>query len=418
MLYVFIESLGDLLRLTYRTVVPGPGHPRPSAKRLLVMSGFIPLFVLVQASHWIGFLLDEIFFRGYRRIEIREPLFVLGVPRSGTTALHRLLAQDADLTTFSTWECLFALSVTQRRFWMALGRLDALAGRPLGRLLDAIERRAFKGLDAVHAMRLSDPEEDYFSLMPVLASFILILPFPESDRLWRMGTFDRDMPDAGRARLMDFYARCLQKHLYVRGPGKRLLSKNAAFAPLAGSLSARFPDARFIVCLREPAATLPSQLSSLADGIAFFDVLSVVPDFRARLTDQLGFYYRNLEQALGGQPQERCIWVNMRALQADLERQTLAIYARLGLPVSADFRAAIARQANAARTYRSAHGYTLDQFGLCPDGIDRDLGDVYRRLAARSLQSEPGPASVPYPIRQHPAVAGRETCDRIGFKKE
>jgi hypothetical protein len=394
MLGLFLESLTDLLRLTYRTFIPGSGRERPSLKRILIMSGFIPLFALVQGVHWIGFLLDEIFHRGYRRVDIREPLFVLGVPRSGTTYLHRLIAEDSRMTTFSTWECLFAPSVTQRRFWLGLGHIDGRIGRPLGRLLGWIERHAFKGLDAVHPMRLCDPEEDYFTLVPVLACFILILPFPRSDLLWRMGAFDRDMPEPKRKRLIDFYHRCLQKHLYVHGTDKRLLSKNAAFAPLAGSLAARFPDARFLVCLREPEATLPSQLSSLAAGIDFFDVLSTAPDFRERLTDQLGFYYNNLEWALGDLPENRCAWVTMRALQSELTHRMPAIYAQLGLPTSAGFRAAIARCASEAGTYRSPHGYSLEQFGLSRGDIDRDLGPVFARLAARSTQTAYDPSSM------------------------
>jgi hypothetical protein len=387
MLTLFFQSLANLLHLTYRTFIPPPGHPRPSAKRMLVMTGFIPLFVLIQGIHWIGFLFDDILYRGYRRVVIREPLFVLGVPRSGTTYLHRLIAHDSALTTFSTWECLFAPSVTQRRFWLGLGRIDARIGRPLGRILDWIERHAFKGLDAVHAMRLSDPEEDYFALMPVLACFILIIPFPHSDLLWCMGLFDRDMPEARRARLMDFYHRCLQRHLYVHGTEKRLLSKNAAFAPLAGSLAARFPDARFIVCLREPHATLPSQLSSLAAGIKLFDILSAAPDFRERLTDQLGFYYKNLERALGERTEERCAWVTMRALQSDPARLMRVIYAQLGLSASEQFRDAIARHASESGTYRSTHAYRLEQFGLSRGDIDRDLGPVFARLAARSART-------------------------------
>jgi len=393
MLRLFFESWSGLLLLAYRTFFPGAGSPRPSARRMLVMAGFIPLFTLALGIHWVGLLLDEVLYRGYRRVEIREPLFVLGVPRSGTTHLHRLIAEDTQLTTFSTWECLFAPSVTARRFWHGVGRLDRQVGRPLGRLLDWIERQAFKGLDAVHPMRLSDPEEDYFALMPVLASFILILPFPHSELLWRVGAFDRDMPEGKQQRLMDFYYRCLQKHLYVAGPNKRLLSKNAAFAPLAGSLAVRFPDARFLVCVREPQATLPSQLSSLEPGIAFFDVLSVSPDFRTRLTVQLGVDYKNLDQALAVVPEGRCVWVTMRTLQSDLMHQMLDIYARFGLPISAGFRAAIGRHAHEARAYQSPHGYSLEQFGLSREGIDRDLGPVYTRLASRALRTAGDPAS-------------------------
>ena len=158
MLRLFLTSAGRLLLLALSTLRPGPSAP-PLAflRRILVMAAFVPLFALVQLIHWVGLLLDEILFRGYRRVEIHEPLFVLGVPRSGTTHLHRVLAQDPQYTTFSTWECLFAPSVTERRLLMGLGWLDTRIGRPLGRLLDRLERRVFDGMAQVHSMGLQGP---------------------------------------------------------------------------------------------------------------------------------------------------------------------------------------------------------------------------------------------------------------------
>ena len=392
---LFLESAGRLLLSTVRTLMPVTVTvygPRPEGsgiwlglRRRLILLGFIPPFALLQLLHWTGFLLDEILFPGYRRVPIREPLFVLGVPRSGTTHLHRVLAQDDRFTTFSTWECLFAPSVTERRIWLGLGRLDRRVGRPLGRLVHWLERLAFGGLDGVHPMTLKDPEEDYFALMPVLATFILVLPFPRDALLWRMGTFDRDMPEPARSRLLAFYRGCLQRHLYVHGTDKRLLSKNAAFAPLAGSLRTLFPDARFLVCLREPAQTLPSQLSSLEVGVRLFGVLQVLPDFAARMARQLGYYYRNLDEALGDVPESRCAWVTMDALKADLVGAVAAAYCQLGLPLSGPYRKCLDRAAEQARGYRSAHGYRLDALGLAPETIDQDLQGLYDSLAARSV---------------------------------
>ena len=39
---------------------------------------------------------DDLLFRGWRKTKVREPVFILTGPRSGTTRLHRLLAQDGD----------------------------------------------------------------------------------------------------------------------------------------------------------------------------------------------------------------------------------------------------------------------------------------------------------------------------------
>lgn len=380
MLQLFFATTARMLSVAATSILPGRLGKRPSWRRTLVMLGFLPLFLLIQGIHWLGFLLDELLFRGYRRVEVREPLFVLGVPRSGTTHLHRVLAQDEQFTTFSTWECLFALSVTERRFWMALARLDRRIGAPFAKLIDRLESSAFAGLEQVHPMRLGDPEEDYFSLTPVLACFILVLPFPQASHLWRIGTFDRDMPAAERDRLLDFYEGCLKRHLFVHGPEKRLLSKNAAFAPLAGSLAERFPQARFIACLRPPGETLPSQLSSLRTGMDLFAVEHVVPDFQDRLLEQLAFYYENLQRVHAQLAPDRGVLVEMRSLGADLATTVEGVYDRLGLPLSPAFRARLAQAQEKARHYRSAHRHLDEAIDAAAPLVADRLEAIYQRF--------------------------------------
>jgi len=401
MFRLFISSQLHLLGLALRALLPRRGAGRAGYLRPLLMLGFVPLFALVQLIHWLGLALDELLYPDYRRVQVREPLFILGVPRSGTTHLHRVLAEDPGVTTFTTWECLFALSITARRFWLGLGRLDARLGAPLARLLRRIERHAFGALDAVHSMRLDDPEEDYFALLPALACFILVLPFPDSSRLWRMGSFDRDMPEPLRSQLLEHHHRCLQRHLYVHGTDKRLLSKNAAFAPLAGALRARYPDARFVVCLRAPQETLPSQLSSIAGGAKLFGVGAVEPAFARRMIEQLGFYYHNLEQTLADVPVERCAWVTMAQLRGQLGPSIETIYNQLGLTLDADYRARLQQRQRHARRYRSAHQYSLAQFGLDAERIEHELGACYRRLCARAIDDRDAPPSAapPAPTR-------------------
>ncbi|MEY6431938.1 sulfotransferase [Thioalkalicoccus limnaeus] len=377
---LFVATSFRILRSLVASLRPARHGGRFSWRHVLVLAGFLPLFLVMQGIHWLGFLLDELLFRGYRRVEIREPLFILGVPRSGTTHLHRVLAKDPQFTTFSTWECLFALSVTERRIWLALARVDRFVGSPAARLLNRIENLVFGHLDGVHPMRLQDPEEDYFSLTPVLACFILVLAFPHLAWIWRMGTFDRDMPAADRQRLLDFYESNLKRHLYVHGQDKRLLSKNAAFAPLAGSLVERFPDARFIVCLRAPAETLPSQLSSLRAGLDLFDVERVLPDFQDRLLAQLAFYYENLHQALASLPPERRAWIEMRALGPDLIHTVDQVYERLGLTSGPVFRYHLAQAQRDAKGYRSRHRYDAGQVGLTSAQIRERFDPLYQRF--------------------------------------
>ncbi len=382
MLQLFLISTMRFLGIGVAALFrPPDGVSRVRVRRVLVMLGFLPVFAVVQGLHWLGFLLDALFFRGYRRVSIRAPLFVLGVPRSGTTNLHAVLAKDPQFTTFSTWECLFAPSVSQRLFWRGLGRLDARVGAPLRRLLGVVERRFFASLDDVHAMSLDTPEEDYFALMPVLSCFILALPFPHATHLWRMGTFDRDMPAAERQRLLRFYADALRRHLYVHGEHKRLLSKNAAFAGMANSLAEQFPDARFLVCLRDPMETVPSQLSSIRAGLGFFGVPPHSAPLRERFIAQLAFYYDNLRHLAEAQAPERTVTKTLPELKADLAGALRDTYHRLGLPLAPAFNATLEHAAAPARTYRSGHRYDLAELGLDADAIAERFADAYRQPA-------------------------------------
>ncbi|MDH3588466.1 MAG: sulfotransferase [Gammaproteobacteria bacterium] len=301
-------------------------------------------------------------FRGYRKVAIDEPVFVSGAPRSGTTLVHRTLALDRQFTTFSLWECLFAPSVTQRRFYRLLARLDRRVGNPLERILRRGETRLLGALDDVHGTSLADAEEDYFVFMPVLSCFLLVVPFPYACWIWDLGEFDTRVDPAQRSRLMRYYRRCIQKHLYANGTDKRFLSKNASFPPLLGSLSAEFPDARFVFCLRDPIQVVPSQLSSLRDGMEFFCNDPYDPVFRDKMIGLLAYYYRNLIDT--PIPEQQREWVRMNQFKTDLAGSIEAIYASFNLPMSDAYRRDLAEFSGAARDYQSVHAYSLDEFGL------------------------------------------------------
>jgi len=298
--------------------------------RLLLYLMFVPVFLV----HWLGFFLDELFFRGYRKIEIRQPVFVLGVPRSGTTFLHRTLAADEQLfTTVSTWEAFLAPSITQRMFWHALARIDRLIGRPFGRLLGYLEKRLFKGLEGIHDVSLQAAEEDYLLLLPMMSCFILFLPFAESSYIWNLSRLDWDMPEKDRQRIMNFYKACLQKHLYFHGRHKRFLSKNAAFASWIMSLREHFPDAHFVICLREPEKAVPSLIGSLESGAQFFEL-----DLEnGRVSDQLVAMMQDYYRHLITNHQPEWVMVQMHELQAGINERVSNIYQRFGLPLSGEY---------------------------------------------------------------------------------
>ncbi len=330
---------------------------------------FVPLFLLVQGMHWLGFLLDEIFFRAYRKVRIREPLFIVGLPRSGTSFLQRVFAADAGrFTTLRLWELLLAPSVTERRFWLALGTLDRGLGRPVARLMAWMEKRGFRRLEAIHEVSLTDPEEDYFLLLPVFACFLLVVPFPWHDGVWALSRLD-EMPREERDRIVAFYRRALQRHLHVVGPDKQLLSKNPAFTPFIESILEAFPDGRIICCVREPEKVVPSVLSSLQSGAELFGYDMAEPRIRDRFVDMLEHFSEHALRTLPKLPSDRYAFSPMGEMKGDVEGFVLGIYERFGWKPAPEFKERLAEEAARGEAYRSKHRYTLEEFDLTADDL-------------------------------------------------
>lgn len=277
MIQIFLDSLHRYGHWYAAAFLPGrQGGTGLNGRRLLFLL-CVPLFLAVQLLHWLCLALDELLFPRYRRTAVVAPIFITGIPRSGTTYLHRALATDERFSVFTTWEVLLAPSVVQRRCIRAAATLDRWLGAPGHRLLTALTRRLGQGLDDIHPVALSAPEEDYLLLLPAASCFFLLLAFPSDPWLQKLPTPER-LPAEQRQRLLAFYHRLLQRHLYAAPSDARLLSKNAAFAGWPPYLLARYPDASIVVCARHPDAALASQLKALTPARAVF---GTDPDGRA-----------------------------------------------------------------------------------------------------------------------------------------
>jgi len=351
---------------------------RLTIRRFLIMAGFFPLLFVIQTIHWIGFILDELLFRGYKAIEVRSPLFIAGVPRSGTTFLHRVLANDEDrFTTFALWELILAPSISERKLWLGLGRMDKFIGAPVARLINWLERQVFSRLDNIHQISLSDPEEDYFTLVPIYACFLMILPFPFPDELGHLAFFDDRMPAAEKKRIMAFYKSCLQRHLYIKGTGKTFFSKNVSFSPMIDTLNKSFPDCRIIGTVRNPLDAIPSHISSMMAGAKIFDNDIRGHEFRDQMIDVQRYAYTHIMEILPALPENRQMILRMEALQNRLGASVQTIYHRLGYEMSPAFETYIQTQDRHQKHYKSGHGYNMAEYGLTETMIYEQFSDVF-----------------------------------------
>ena len=294
-----------------------------------------------------------------------------------------IAADNEQFTTTPLWELLFAPAVCQKWCFHAIGVSDNLLGGWLKRFVRLIERRLTGSINAVHESSLFLPEEDYFGLLPWNACFLLVIAFPNSESIWRLGHFDEQIDIGRRKQLMENYRGILQRHLYFYGGGRRLLSKNPSFSSWVQSLAEEFPDGRFVAPIRTPLECVPSQLSSVRESLQTFGHDILETKLRDNFINLMRFYYKNVTDqlpALGANPQadednERGLLVSYRQLCRQPAETLDTILSTLGYSLTTSTTTAKESGQRRARSFRSRHKYTIEEFGLTAEDIKKDFGE-------------------------------------------
>jgi hypothetical protein len=342
------------------------------------------LYAPFEALVWGGFLLDEILFPDYRKQLVRRPVFIVGNPRSGTTFLYKVLAQDTqNFTCTRTWESVFAPSITMRRVCYVLAALDRCLGSPLQGWIAGGEERLQQEI-TMHKFALLAPEEDeHFHVHTGSAVEIWLFAAFLEDAV-PLTFFDSMLPDQDRERIIGYYVRCVQRHLYAhctdQHPGQRYLAKNPYSSAKVGSLYRCFPDAKFVYLARNPLDMIPSWVSSVAYGWRFAGGTPDLYASRDFVLDMAEHWYRYPLECFERAPRDSYILVRFDELVADIEETVRDIYDRFGLEPSPSLVRAARKAAERSCQYASQHLYSLEQVGLTREQIVDRLADIFERF--------------------------------------
>jgi len=332
---------------------------------------------LAAAFHALCFFLDGLLFPSLWRTDVRNPVFVVGHARSGTTLIHRILSGDEGrFSSFALYELHFP-SLLQKKVIRAVAELDGrFLGGALERRVRAWEERRYAAVRKFHAMGLTIPEEDDIVFHWSCASGYWISRVPWMHQL-DFYSVDR-WPPRKRRRLMRFYKECVRRQLHLEGGSRVLLSKNPIFSGRVEALIETFPDARFLVALRNPYETIPSLLSLVSAGWRRlpFDPERIAASLRV-LAEQSFDTYRHPLEVLDAHPGTPRAVIDYRELVADPAKTVERAYAELGIPMGAAFRERLGAEGRRAQDHRSGHAYSLEKFGLDADAIRTRLGDLF-----------------------------------------
>lgn len=223
---------------------------------------FLLLFLIVHPPlvvlNNLFLALDRIFCPGLADVRFKGPLFIVGNHRTGSTALHRLLARDtADIVTFRMLD-LFFPSVLEKRFLRGIARVDRGVGRPLRRIMDSLDGLLFREYSRIHDTGFLETEEDEFALLQALASASLLELFPQEPRFRRHFYVDSELPAEERHRITSFYREFVTRQVFHAGPPEKLVvSKSPLSTGKVATLAEAFPDSRFLILVRSPSRCFP-----------------------------------------------------------------------------------------------------------------------------------------------------------------
>lgn len=292
---------------------------------------------------------------------IERPMFVFGLPRTGTTLLINLLNEDPARRCLLRWEAFN--SVPPPRAGEL--RTDPRCREEQARLDLAI--RHAPHIAAIHHENADSPTECQFAMAP---SFCAQLYEAQADipsyRAWFLET--SYLP------AFRYHKRLLQL-LQSDAPGRWTL-KNPWHPLFLDDLAAVYPDAQLVMTHRDPADVVASACSLVRHVRAMFsdhvDTARIAADM-IDMFDRMIARQRAYRDVHG---EEAILDLHYADLMRDPMREMRRLYARFGEPFTD--RAEAAMQACLAANPKGKHGrhdYSLAEFGLSREAVHAHFAD-------------------------------------------
>ena len=183
---------------------------------------------------------------------IEQPVFIVGMPRSGTTILHALLHEDPDHRSPLAWECLLPYPVPRPDTYSNNDQLKSVE-KEFGHLFKLIPDFQRK-----HYMTADSPQEC------ISINALDFNSFQFFAQLYLPSYMDWFNEEADKLGTMRFHKRFLQ---YLQSGGvkaKRWLLKSPVHLMRLPELFEVYPDAKIIMTHRHPFEVVPSTASLIS----------------------------------------------------------------------------------------------------------------------------------------------------------
>jgi hypothetical protein len=229
----------------------------------LRQGGYLLRHLLLNPFRTLFWYLDELLFPGYRKIRF-EPVFIIGQARSGTTFLHRTLAHDEEnFVAVRHLDWRYPYICLQKVFnWLGVAEKIAASNY----WPDTEEGRAAAKM---HPNTLADWEEDGIFYEEVFLHYwYLFMRFPYKDIAWHQEAF-ASLSERYQWHMLKSMQKAVQKVFYLRGAeGKLFLSKEVASHDKIEKMLELYPNARFVISVRNSEGYMSSLLALVRNSAA------------------------------------------------------------------------------------------------------------------------------------------------------
>jgi hypothetical protein len=305
--------------------------------------------------------------------EIRRPLFVIGLPRTGTSILHELLAQDPESRVPMTWEVMEPWPPPERASFESDPRIARAAKHFQG--ID----RVLPGFQAMHPMGAQLPQE----CVAITAHEFTSLIFHTT---YRIPSYQRWLDQADLRPVYASHRRWLQ-YFQWRCPARRWVLKSPGHLWALDALLAVYPDARIVQTHRDPLQVVASlvslitRLRGLASDAA--DPTEIGADWAARLAAGLRLASQARERHSGAAAQ--FLDIRFEDLVGREIEQVRRIYDHFEMVLGPEAEARMRRfLAENPRDKHGTHRYTLGFAGLDEASLRPAFADYQRRFQVAS----------------------------------
>ncbi|MBK9265185.1 MAG: sulfotransferase [Polyangiaceae bacterium] len=296
-----------------------------------------------------------------------SPVIVTGLPRSGTTFLHRLLSASPDAIGVPMYRHVYPtrpepfdyrLRLTQVKFfpWLAASKVY--------------------GLDAIHYVRPELPDECNFGMRLAGRSIIYWATSPVHTYLRWLLT--QDLREG-----YQLYRKVLILHQRAN-PGRRLTLKCPHHLAWLPALTETLPEAIIVQTHRDPVEVVPSEckliLSLQGLSVREIDVQRTVESNHLKVVT----YAERSAAFADTDAGRRILHLDYRTLVRDPVGAAADIHQRANLPFTSAHRNTLGRFAAENRQHKHGkHVYSLGEFGLDEAKIKREFA-AYRERFLRA----------------------------------